>query len=164
MAVVFVALPIALKFGTPVPATGLRDMRVDTSGMLMPKAASDLDDALQTWEYHVGPAWQVHGMEPVTVTHAMNQPPHHQLWRRVLATNTPHVRGAAFWREIVQAPNSPDVRRASPPAPDTWRPATRAIPADRRRWRGGLGSRAYGATAGQASNSGLPRCTRSKPL
>jgi hypothetical protein len=65
-----------------------------TTLVLMPKTAVDLDYSSQPWKHQVRSAGKGLDMQSVAVAHPMHEPPHGHLWRRVLASDTPHILAA----------------------------------------------------------------------
>lgn len=63
--------------------------------VLVPKTAMDKDDLSPAGEDQIGVAWQVAAMEPVAVSHPVDEPPDRHFWLHTLAADCAHV-GAAL--------------------------------------------------------------------
>src|SRR5579871_1469054 len=78
-----ITLNVAFQFRTPIVQAGFRNMRVDALSMLMPEAATDLDDLVQPGKNQIGFAWKVAHMESISEPHAMYQTAHQHFRRSV---------------------------------------------------------------------------------
>lgn len=59
--------------------------------MLMPEAASNLDDFVEPGKDEIGFAWKVRNVEPIAEAHAMNKTAHGHLRLHSFALNPSHV-------------------------------------------------------------------------
>jgi hypothetical protein len=92
-----VPLLISPEFRAPVPDSGLGNVGLWATAVPMPETALDLDDLQQPWKDQIRSAGKCVDMKPVAESHSMHNPPHHNLRRRVLASDFAHVLAAPVW-------------------------------------------------------------------
>ena len=97
----FVAPPVAFQLRSPIFKACLWNARTTTAAMLMPEAPPHFNNAFPPREHEVRRARQLRSMEPIAVSHAMDNPPHNHFWRSVPVANPAHDRRALFWRDGV---------------------------------------------------------------
>jgi hypothetical protein len=90
-------LLIFLEFRAPVSDSGLGNVGLRATAVLMPEAALNLDDFQQPWKDQIRPAGKCVDMEPVAESHSMDNPSHSNLWRRVLTSDFAHVLATPVW-------------------------------------------------------------------
>lgn len=100
--VLLVPSPIPFEFWEPVICMGLRLMREPAVSMRVPIAPIDLNDFSKTREDEVRRPRESADVQPVPVAHAVNQPTHGHLGRRILAADAPHVLTSTLWWESVR--------------------------------------------------------------
>lgn len=100
--ILFIPPMVALQLRPPKLKVGLWNVRSATALMLMPEASPDFDNALQPGEHEIGLAGHLRHVEPIAVSHAMNQPPYDHFRQGVPAANPAHDCRAEFRGKRVQ--------------------------------------------------------------
>jgi hypothetical protein len=77
-------------------------MRIDTSPVLMPEAAADLNNSSKSSYYDVGLARKLGNVKAVPVPQFVDEPTNGEFRRRVRGANAPHIFTAPGWSYFVQ--------------------------------------------------------------
>ena len=99
--VLSIPLLVTFQLRTPIFDAGLGDVRVDAAGMLVPKAPSHLNDALEPRQHDVRFSGETGDVQAKTKSHSMHDPPNRHFRRRILGPDLAHVLRTSFWREAV---------------------------------------------------------------
>ena len=86
-----VAFDIFLELVLPVPAACAWNPTFRATGMLMPKASMHEDSLFCFPKHYIRLARQLCGVNPVSISEAIDRFPNRKFRLRVLAANAPHV-------------------------------------------------------------------------
>jgi|SRR5579871_4833947 len=95
-----VPAPVPCDFWSPVFESGLRHP-TEPAFVPVPEAAVDEDDLTLGTEHEVGSPRKVGLVQPIAVSHAMNEPPDQHLRLRILRAHQTHLLAAVASAHIV---------------------------------------------------------------
>ena len=90
---------VLLQLGPPEVEPRLRPSRILTCSMPMPEAPVHEDDLASAGKHQVRVPWQVAGVQPVPIPHAVDETPDQHLRLRVLSSDQAHPLAALGGRQ-----------------------------------------------------------------